>query len=272
LSSAIWSVQVQNAESGEVLLEHRPGRVLATASVGKILLLVHVAELVRDGLLDPAERLTRTPAQTVADSGIWQYLATDTLPVSDLCELIGMASDNLATNMLLSRVGLDQVASSAHRMGLHHTTLHDRVRDVRTVDHPVTLSTGSAAELADLVARLHRGALAGDPVGTMVLGWLAKSLDLSQVAAGWGLDPLAHFTADRGLQLVNKTGTDTGVRADVGVLTGPATSIAYAVVANWAASGADDRDAVLTRQREIGLFVAELARGEPPGESRPGEW
>jgi beta-lactamase class A len=272
LSPAIWSVQVQDVESGEVLFERQPGKVLATASVGKILLLVHVAELVRDGRLDPAEGLTRTPRQTVADSGIWQYLATDTLPVHDLCELVGMASDNLATNVLLARVGLDQVASSARRMGLHDTALHDRVRDVRTTDHPVTLSTGSAAELGDLMVRLHRGARADEPVGTMVLGWLAKGLDLSQVASGWGLDPLSHLVADRGLRLVNKTGTDTGVRADVGILTGPAASIAYAVVANWDASGADDRDAVLARQREIGLVVAELARGERPDERRLGEW
>jgi beta-lactamase class A len=92
------------------------------------------------------------------------------------------------------------------------------------------------------------------------------------VASGWGLDPLSHLVADRGLRLVNKTGTDTGVRADVGILTGRAASIAYAVVANWDASGADDRDAVLARQREIGLVVAELARGERPDERRLGEW
>ena len=141
------------------------------------------------------------------------------------------------------------------------TALHDRVRDVRGPDDPVTLSSGSAAELAHLMSGLHRGALAGGAVTGRVHGWLSKGLDLSQVAAGWGLDPLAHLAADRGLRLVNKTGTDLGVRAESGVLTGPATSVAYAVIANWDDSAFPElRDEVLDRQRQVGLCIAEIAR------------
>ncbi len=97
------------------------------------------------------------------------------------------------------------------------------------------------------------------------------------MAAGWGLDPLAHHEAAEDLRVVNKTGTDSGVRADVGVLTGPAASIAYAVVVNWDASGADDLDAVLARQRDVGVFVVQTARGERPADpfvnlDQPPEW
>ena len=159
----------------------------------------------------------------MADSGVWQHLSVDELSVGDLCQLIGMASDNLATNVLLARVGLAGVAASAAGLGLVRTGLHDRVRDVRLESDPPTLSTGSAGELVRLMIDLP----------PLVLGWLGNGLDLSQVAAGWGLDPLAHQDFDLGLRLVNKTGTDDGVRADVGVLTGPTRRIGYAVVANW---------------------------------------
>src|SRR5947209_4943561 len=111
LTSPVWSIRVQNVRTGAVLFDRRPDLVLHTASVGKVLLLVHVAELVRDGQLELAEPLTRTAPDWVADSGVWQYLATDTLPVGDLCELVGIASDNLATNVLIARVGLDPVAA-----------------------------------------------------------------------------------------------------------------------------------------------------------------
>ncbi len=265
-SVPVWSVEVQNAGTGEVLLEREPGQVLRTASIGKILLLIHIAELVGNGQLDLGETLTRTAQETVADSGVWQYLTTDSLPVGDLCELVGMASDNLATNVLLARVGLDRVAETADRLGLRDTALHDRVRDVRTPADPVTLSSGSAAELTGLMVRLYREAAVGDPVGLLVLGWLAKGMDLSQVASGWQLDPLAHLHLDRGLTVFNKTGTDTDVRAEVGLLTGQEMTLAYAVIANWSDQQNDRRDQVrgevLAEQRRLGRWMARLASGE----------
>jgi beta-lactamase class A len=73
------------------------------------------------------------------------------------------------------------------------------------------------------------------------------------VAAGLGLDPLAHLAPDRGLLLRHKTGTDTGVRADAGLLDGPERSLAYAVLARF-----DDtrRDEVLEAMRAIGAALA----------------
>lgn len=277
LSAPTWSISVRDANTGDVLFERTPDRVLKTASIGKILLLIHVAELIRDDDLELREALTRTGADAVADSGVWQHLAVDTLSVGDLCELVGMASDNLATNVLLSRVGLAGVAGSAGRLGLRHTTLHDRVRNERTPADPPTLSTGNATELARLMTRLHKGAVAGDDVATRVLGWLSNGMDLSQVAAAWLLDPLAHHEASEGLRVVNKTGTDLGVRAEIGVLSGPAAAVAYAVIANWEDRTGDHRDAVLARQRDVGVFVAQTARGERPADpfvnlGQPLEW
>ncbi|MET3803516.1 beta-lactamase class A [Nakamurella sp. UYEF19] len=261
MTSVRWSISLRDADSDAVLLEENADEVLKTASIGKILLLFRIAELLERGDLTPDEPLTRTPDDAVADSGIWQYLGVDALSVGDLCELVGMTSDNLATNVLLRRVGLAGVASSAARRGMTVTALHDRVRDVRGPQHPATLSTGSAAELAGLMAALHRGVRAGDTVSGHVYGWLGKGMDLSQVASGWGLDPLAHLGENLGLSVVNKTGTDSGVRAEIGLLTTPSRTVAYAVLANWDDDAEPQaRHDVLARQRELGLSVAGAAR------------
>jgi hypothetical protein len=78
--------------------------------------------------------------------------------------------------------------------------------------------------------------------------------DLSMVAAGLGLDPLAHMAHDRGLRLRHKTGTDHGVRADAGLLDGPRRRLAYAVLARF-----DDarRDGALAVMRAIGTAMQE---------------
>jgi beta-lactamase class A len=261
VSGVGWSISLRDADTDAVIHEESADEVRRTASVGKVLLLFRVAELLARGEIERGELLTRLPEDAVADSGIWQYLSTEGLAVQDLCELVGMASDNLATNVLLRRVGLSGVARTASRRGMVRTALHDRVRDVRGPADPATLSSGTAAELAHLMSGLHRGARSGGGVTTRVHAWLSKGLDLSQVAAGWGLDPLAHLDPDRGLRLINKTGTDRGVRADVGVLSGPAANIAYAVIANWDEGVAPDlRDVVLARQRQLGLIIAAHAR------------
>jgi beta-lactamase class A len=255
-------VQVVDASSGEVLFERHPGRTLRIASIGKLLLLEHVAAQLAGGGVDQLELLTRTDDDRVADSGVWQYLAIDRLPIVDLCELVGMASDNLATNVLLRRFGLAEVAATATRLGLRHTALHDRVRDLRTAADPPTLSTGTAGELTALVTRLATQRAVGEPVATQVLDWLAKGLDLSLVAAGWGLDPLAHNEPDQGLSVWNKTGTDTDVRAEIGLLAGPVRTIAYAVIANWVETDrSNPRAEVLRRMRRLGRRIEDAARG-----------
>ena len=60
--------------------------------------------------------------------------------VDDVARLVGLASDNWATNVLLQRVGgVGQVAATAEAAGLRGVALHDRVRDERTQAHPPTL-------------------------------------------------------------------------------------------------------------------------------------
>ena len=84
-----------------------------------------------------------------------------------------------------------------------------------------------------------------------MLRWLAANADLSMVAAALDLDPLAHGEADRGVTLVNKTGTISTARGDVGVVGGPDATLAYAVLATWP-QHVDARDQVLAAMRAVG--------------------
>jgi beta-lactamase class A len=250
------SYQVVDAGTGEVFGSSTPDRVHRTASIGKVLLLIEVAVRFADGRLRPDDLLARTEADTVADSGLWQHLLADELPAADVAALVGSVSDNLAANVLLRTVGLLAVTERARTLELSHTRLHDRVRAVRRPSDPETLSTGTAAELAGLMAPLHRGEVRSKVVSRQVLRWLALDTDTSMVAGALGLDPLAHIESDRGLALAHKTGTDTGIRCDIGVVTGPRRSVAYAVLAEF---DDDDRDAVLGELFTHGQRIRELA-------------
>ena len=98
-----WSVMVRDV-AGIPIAEHEPDLSQATASIGKLLLLIETARRMATGELTETQLVSRRDAIKVADSGIWQHLLVDELPISDVATLIASVSDNLATNALLDIV------------------------------------------------------------------------------------------------------------------------------------------------------------------------
>jgi beta-lactamase class A len=262
LTATTWSVAASrlDSEGTHPLLGHSPVTLLRTASVAKVFLLVEVAVALDEGRLAAAAMLTRRSMPPVADSGLWQHLLTDELPLCDVARLVGYCSDNWATNVLLHHVGLAPVQARAAALAPHGSQLWDQVRDVRTAADPTTLSVGCARDWADLFAGLSTGRVGGPRASATVLEWLAAGVDVSMVAAALGLDPLSHAQTDRGISVWNKTGTDDGVRADIGLMELSGRSVSYAVICNWEPEVGDPRDAVLATMRSIGAHLRSAVR------------
>lgn len=251
------SARVIDFGSGAELLSVDDHVVMPTASVGKVLLLIEVAARMK---ADPGQALAlqdRREEDVARGAGVWQYLRAPQLPVADLAVLVGAAGDNLATNVLLRRVGLQAVTERAHSLGLHDTALIDLARDHRGPDDAPQLSVGSTRELTWLFQALAHGEVVSPGVSRRVVSWLSLGADLSLVAQAFGLNPLAHRQADHGMTLVNKTGADVGVRCEVGVLRGPHAGVAYAVSAEFDDNDLATRLMVLDGMRTVGLDVLE---------------
>lgn len=254
-----WAVSVRDRAGAEIFERGASAQPLSIASVGKILLLIEAARQLSDGSLDSQERLRRTEADVAHGSGIWQHLAVEDLPATDVAALVAAFSDNLATNVLLGRVGLSRVNETAASLGLSATRLQDRVRDVRGHEHPDVLARGAATELSLLLSRAAAGEIISEAVSGQLLHWMSLNADGTMVSATWNLDPLEHVEPTRDLRIANKTGTDTGVRSDVGVaaLTDGRT-ISYAVIANWNEEQRDARDQVLDTMRAVGVDLRQF--------------
>ncbi|MEP6815679.1 MAG: serine hydrolase [Marmoricola sp.] len=256
LADTRWSVDIRGEGRSASAYQRDGDLLLKTASIAKVFVLVELGAQIAAGVTDPRSELDRRSVARVADSGLWQHLATDRLPVADVARLVGSVSDNLATNVLIQLIGLWAIQARAARMASGGSTLHDIVRDTRTSDTPATLSEGCASDWASILQDLHRGAAEGEPVGASVLDWLSAGADLSMVASAFDLDPLSHASAaDQGVRLWNKTGTDAGVRADVGVVELEGTTWTYAVICNWNPDVLRPRSAVLSTMREIGSAI-----------------
>ena len=251
------SASVVDLNSGRTLIAIDDRIVLPTASIGKILLLIEVSARLTSREFSGYGILDKTALDAAGDSGIWQHLQAPSLPVADLATLVGSTSDNLATNVLLRQVGLAAVRARTESLGLMRTALLDLVRDSRGPDDAPQLSVGSTAELSWLFGALARNEVVDSLTSQRVLGWLSLNSDLSMVASAFGLDPLSHRVADHNTLLVNKTGTDAGVRAEAGALRGVSRAISYAVSIQFNDDGLQARLRVLDTMRTVGLDLLE---------------
>lgn len=112
---AEWSVQIVDIDTGAVLAARDEESLLSSASVGKLFVLIELAHRLADDSVDGAELLDRHAVEPVADSGLWQRLCVDRLPLLDVATLVGTVSDNWATNVLIDRLGLDAIRARAQQ-------------------------------------------------------------------------------------------------------------------------------------------------------------
>ena len=235
--------------------EDRADEVLPLASVGKLLLLVSVAQGFVSGELDPEEPLKLEEDDYSAGSGLLRGLSARRWPLADLARLTAAVSDNTATNALLRRIGLHGVSADAAALGLERTRILDRIREPRLPEHPATFAVGTARELATLV-----GVVAQDRTwGQIVLEWMAGCLDRGMVAASVPHDPedsaVREVPVTSGLWVANKTGTDVGTRCDAGVVRG-VRQVTYAVLTQCPAGREFE---MVQGMRGIGAVVGRIA-------------
>ena len=182
------------------------------------------------------------------------------LPVSDLAVLVASVGDAVATNALLTRVGLDAVRTRADALGLTRTALLDVIRDERGPDDAPHVAVGTTEDLAVLFGALARGEVVDRVTSERVIGWLSRNSDLALVADAFGLDPHIHGRAGDELQLLNKTGRAPGIAAEAGVLRGASAAIAYSVVVRYTDTTSAGQKRVFDALRRVGSDLAHRAK------------
>ncbi|MFE7706017.1 serine hydrolase [Streptomyces sp. NPDC057486] len=237
--------------------------VLPVASASKLLLLAEVSRRLDTGELVADRPVEVLDEDMAAGSGVLRRMSRRGWTVEDLAWLTASVSDNTATNALLRLVGRESTARLAEELGLDRLTLHDKVRDIRGPDVPPVFATGTARGLARLVTHAMRGTMISPAASARLLQWMRANTDHGLVPALVDHDPYAPGFPNPlpdGLLVANKTGTDTGVRADAGVIVG-ARRLAYAVVAHWdPVLGPGTERAAVHAVRDVGRTLAACAR------------
>ncbi|MFG6403051.1 MULTISPECIES: serine hydrolase [unclassified Microbacterium] len=229
-SGARVSVRVDDLDRGTPVLQGDDNEMLPVGGIGMVPLLIEVAAAFEDGRIDPLEIVERSAVDAVGVAGIWRHLKAPALPLVDVAVLAAATGDALAANVLLARVGLPAVRARFDSLGMARSALLDRFRDTRGLDDAPQVALASARELSSLFSALVNSRAVTPGVSAQVAEWLSLNHDLSLVASATGLDPFAHEHDEHDLLFVNKTGRETGVRAEAGVLAGPRAGVSYALI------------------------------------------
>jgi beta-lactamase class A len=183
--------------SGEKIA-HLERETFPTASTIKLALVYELFTQVEEGTIRLDETIALDRAKAVGGSGILFELGTPTLSIRDYATLMVTLSDNTATNILIDRLGMDNVTKRMQRLGLNGTKLRRHMMDVaaaRRGDENVSTP--------DEVVRLLQAIRKSDPAVDL----LKKPKD-SRLRKG--LPP--------GVATADKPGELDGVRVDAGIV------------------------------------------------------
>ncbi|MBR5110512.1 MAG: serine hydrolase [Clostridia bacterium] len=200
------SIYGKNLHTGEVWA-YQPDIPLVAASVIKLPTLAEAFRQARDGQIDMKEIFAVRPDQKMPGCGALTRLR-DGIEVTlhDLCVLMIILSDNTATNILIERLGMDQINQTIRSFGLEKTKLRRKLFDADASARGIE-NTMTAQEMGRLLEMLSSGSCVSPEADAEILSILSE-----QQLNG----KIPFFLPE--IRIAHKTGEDDGITHDVGIL------------------------------------------------------
>ena len=120
--------EVLDLTSGD-RISHLAGETFPTASTIKIAIVYELFKQVEERTITLTETMTLDRSKAVGGTGVLVHLGTPTLSILDYATLMVTLSDNTATNVLIDRLGMENVTARMKSLGLPHTLLRRHMMD-----------------------------------------------------------------------------------------------------------------------------------------------
>lgn len=203
----VMGVAIVDLTDGHKYLLHA-NDVFPQASSIKICVLAELYRQAQQGKLKLTDLYTVNAADLVQDSDIMGGLTPGVTQITlrDLATMMVAVSDNSATNVLIDRVGMENVNAFLNAQGLHDTKLRRKMMDLKAaVEGRENVS--SPNEMANLLRVLYNGEILNKEMTADFFKVLSTHKD------SW----IPRDLPDD-LKIANKPGALEGVRNDSGVI------------------------------------------------------
>jgi beta-lactamase class A len=186
----------------------RENEVFAQASSIKITVLAELYRQAERGKLKLTDLYTVQSSDLVPDSDIMGGLTPGITRVTlrDLATMMVAVSDNSATNVLIDRVGMDNVNGTLDSLGLSHTRLRRKMMDVEAARQGRE-NISTPREMMTLLEAIYRGKVLNKDFTADFFKVLSTNKD------SWIPRDLPA-----GLRIANKPGSLEAVRNDSGIV------------------------------------------------------
>ena len=225
----------------------------ATASSIKIPILIELMRQAQSGKLNLAERLDIHRAGRVGGSGVLQFFSDggSAISIHDLAVMMIVLSDNSATNILIDRVGMENVNSMLHDLGLDKIVLARKMIDLAS-EQANRENRATPRQMATLVEELNAGKLLDAEPTKQVLEILEYPKD-SPLRAG--IPPQ--------ITVAEKPGSLTGAQCDTGIVL--LAGRPYVISVMTAFNSADGNPAITAVSARVFSYFTRLAHANAYG-------
>src|SRR5712692_4198713 len=153
----VLGVAILDLTTGQKYLLHAD-EVLPTASSIKIAILAELYRQAQQGKIKLGDLYTLQSSDLVSGSGIAGALTPGVtrLTLRDVAALMISVSDNSATNVIIDRIGMENVNTLLDSLGLTHTRLRRKMMDVKAAAEGRE-NIATPREMVTLLEALYRG-------------------------------------------------------------------------------------------------------------------
>lgn len=240
--------------------------VLPTASSIKIAILAELYHQAQQGKIKLGDFYTLQASDLVGGSGISNALTPGVtrLTIRDVAALMISVSDNSATNIIIDRIGMENVNTLLDSLGLTHTRLRRKMMDVKAAAEGRE-NIATPREMVTLLEDLYRGKVLNKQM-------TADFVDLLSVHK----ESYIPRELPEDLRIANKPGELEGVRNDSGIVFTGNRPFAISVMTTYLRREKEGGDAIvriataayqmfdrLSRASEYGRVVSAHDTGNP---------
>jgi len=200
-----------------------PDKTFHAASTMKVPIMIELFRQAKAGTLTLDEQLPiKNEFHSIVDGSVYQLSVGDdsdaevyknvgkTMSLRDLCEAMITVSSNFAANLLIERVGAENVRRTVHRLGADGIVVLRGVEDQKAFDKGMNNQT-TARALEILLTRLGEGKAVSRQADAEMVAILKRQKFHDAIPAG----------LPEGTAVAHKTGNITKIHHDAAIVYGP---------------------------------------------------
>jgi beta-lactamase class A len=221
-----------------------------TASAIKLAIVYELFKQETEKKINLADSLTLERKQAVGGTGVLVHMGTPALSIRDYAVLMVTLSDNTATNVLIDRLGIDQIAARMQTLGLTGTKLRRHMMDTaaaRRGDENVS----TPDELARLLKAMNDG--------------MPAAIELLKLPK----DNRLRKGLPEGVTSADKSGELEGVRVDAGIVFAKNRPYVMSVMTTFLKDEAEGERAIEEISRTSYEYFSRLGAGGALGRLLP---